>query len=167
MACTMIHGAVQEVTAGKGAICRDILEDLPEWFGIAEARQHYVETVEALPMCGFAVEGHVVGFLSIKQHNRFTAEAYVLGVKRNWHRNGIGRALFDRAERDLCRRGLKYLTVKTLAADRPNRSYEATRYFYDALGFVPVEVFPALWGSDNPCLLMIKALAKATLAKPD
>jgi ribosomal protein S18 acetylase RimI-like enzyme len=155
----MIEGAVQEVTSAKGAVCRDILEDLPEWFGIAEARRHYVEAVEALPMFGFAVRARVVGFLSVKRHNRFTAEAYVLAVKRDWHRNGIGRALFEHVERDLCEQGLKYLTVKTLAPDRPNQAYEATRRFYEALAFVPVEVFPTLWGPENPCLLMIKALA--------
>ncbi len=155
----MIQGAVQEITSAKGAVCRDILEDLPEWFGIPQARQHYAEAVETLPMFGFAVRDRVVGFLSVKHHNRFTAEAYVLAVKRDWHRQGIGRALFDHVERDLCAQGLKYLTVKTLAPDRPNQAYEATRRFYEALGFVPVEVFPALWGPDNPCLLMIKALA--------
>ena len=156
----MIHGTVQNVTSAKGAVCRDILEDLPEWFGIPQARLHYAEAVETLPMFGFVVRDRVVGFLSVKHHTRFTAEAYVLAVKRDWHRQGIGRALFDHVERDLGAQGLKYLTVKTLAPDRPNQAYEATRRFYEALGFVPVEVFPALWGPDNPCLLMIKALAE-------
>jgi ribosomal protein S18 acetylase RimI-like enzyme len=155
----MIEGVVQEVISAKGAVCREILDDLPGWFGIPEARRHYVEVVEALPMFGFAIRGHIVGFLSVKQHNRFTAEAYVLAVKRDWHRNGIGRMLFDHVERDLCEQGLKYLTVKTLAPDRPNQAYEATRRFYEALAFVPIEVFPTLWGPENPCLLMIKALA--------
>jgi ribosomal protein S18 acetylase RimI-like enzyme len=154
----MIQGAVREITSAKGAVCRDILEDLPEWFGIPQARQHYVEAVEALAMFGFVVHDRIVGFLSVKHHNRFTAEAYVLGVKRDWHHQGIGRALFEHVERELRAQGQKYLTVKTLAPDRPNQAYEATRRFYEALGFVPVEVFPALWGPKNPCLLMIKAL---------
>jgi hypothetical protein len=33
---------------------------------------------------------------------------------------------------------------------------QETRKFYEAIGFVPLEVFPTLWGSENPCLVMIK-----------
>jgi len=37
--------------------------------------------------------------------------------------------------------------------------YAATRRFYEAIAFEPIEVFPALWGPDNPCLLMLKGLS--------
>ena len=55
--------------------------------------------------------------------------------------------------------GVRYLTVKTLAADHPDPHYAATRRFYEALGFEPLEVFPTLWDADTPCLLMLKCLA--------
>ena len=48
--------------------------------------------------------------------------------------------------------------MKTLAATQPDPNYAATRHFYEALGFLPVEVFPTLWDARNPCLLMVKPL---------
>jgi ribosomal protein S18 acetylase RimI-like enzyme len=154
----MISGTVREIAAGKGVICRGILDDLPEWFAVPESVEAYVCAVERLSMLGFVRGEEVLGFISVKIHNAFVAEAYVIGVKKRWHRSGIGRKLFDSAEQRLRRRGLRYLTVKTLAADRPNEEYAHTRLFYDAIGFIPVEVFPTLWGPQNPCLLMIKPL---------
>jgi hypothetical protein len=37
--------------------------------------------------------------------------------------------------------------------------YAATRRFYLAMGFKPLEEFTGVWGDGNPCLLMAKALA--------
>jgi len=96
-------------------------------------------------MFGFMLHDQIVGFISLKTHNRFAAEVYLLGVKHVWHRRGIGRVLFEHAEKILRQQGLVYITVKTVAAERPNEEYAQTRRFYDALGFLPVEVFPTLW----------------------
>jgi hypothetical protein len=35
----------------------------------------------------------------------------------------------------------------------------ATRAFYQAVGFLPIEEFPDLWGAENPCLLMLRPLS--------
>lgn len=149
---------IEEITAHKGSICRDILADLPEWFGIPEATDAYVRDVEALQMFACIVEDRAIGFIALKLHNPFVAEAHVLGVKRKWHRMGIGRALFSHAEQKLLEGRFVYLTVKTVAVAKSSEPYGATRRFYEAIGFVPVEVFPTLWGANNPCLLMIKSL---------
>jgi GNAT superfamily N-acetyltransferase len=94
--------------------------------------------------------GEAIGFLSLKHHTDAAAEAYVLGVHREHYRLGCGRAMFEAAECRLAAEGVRYLTVKTLAADHPDRNYAATRRFYEAIGFEPVEVFPTLWNGDNP-----------------
>jgi ribosomal protein S18 acetylase RimI-like enzyme len=154
----MIEGVVLEVFSDKKKICQGVLDDLPDWFGIPESVDAYVRTVEDLSMFGFALDDQIVGFISLKEHNKFVAEAYVLGVKRDWHRRGIGRRLFEHAAVKLQAQGFSYLTVKTVASDRPNKEYAGTRRFYEALGFLPVEVFPTLWGPENSCLLMIKPL---------
>ena len=151
-------GVIQEIQAGRDNICREILGDLPDWFGIPEAVDRYVRSVSELPMFGYVIDGAVVGFLSVKLHTAFAAEAYVLGVKRAWHRRGVGRRLFWRAEQMLGGCGIAYLTVKTIAATSPSEAYAGTRRFYEAIGFLPVEVFPALWGPSNPCLFMIKTI---------
>ena len=113
-------GQIIEIAHSKGQICRDILCDLPEWFGIPEAIGDYVRSVEDLPMFGFRSDGLIVAFLSVKQHTTANAEAFVLGVRRNWHRRGIGRLLIDYAEGWLVARQIRFFTVKTVSADRPN-----------------------------------------------
>lgn len=148
----------REITSRKSEICREILNDLPEWFGIPEAVDAYVRAVEGLRMIACVAEEAPVGFLALKIHNSFTAEAYVLGVKRAWHRKGIGRSLFQYAEDILREMAFVYLTVKTVAADRPNTPYAVTQRFYEALDFLPLEIFPTLWSAENPCLLMVKSL---------
>ena len=139
-------------------ICRDILDDLPEWFGLLEAKETYIDTASRLPMLTFMRDHQPIGFVSIKQHTMHAAELYVLGVKRQLHRRGIGRALI-KASIDYARaRGFDYLTVKTLAAIHSDSYYAETRKFYEAVGFLPVETFPTLWGATNPCVLMILPL---------
>ena len=148
---------ISELTEGRGEVCRVILSSLPEWFGIPESVEAYVAAADTLPMLvARMADGEVAGFLSLKFHTASAAEAYVLGVRREHHRKGVGRALFAAAEAMACSRGCKYLTVKTLAASHPDPHYRNTRLFYEALGFEPIEVFPDLWRAWNPCLLMLK-----------
>ena len=78
-------------------------------------------------------DGEVAGFLALKFHTAVAAEAYVLGVRREWHRKGVGKALFAAAEEMAGLRGCRYLTVKTLAASHPDPNYRNTR-LYEALG---------------------------------
>ena len=143
------------VASGRDAVCREVLEALPEWFGRPAAVASYVAASRTQPMlASFAGDGSPVAMLSLKLHASATAEVHVLGVKRPWHRRGIGRALVSAALSEARARGLDLLTVKTLAASHPDPHYVATRRFYEAVGFLPVQEFPTLWGPDTPCLLM-------------
>lgn len=143
---------------GKAALCREILDDLPEWFGLPEAKANFIAASAELPMLAGLVDGRAIGFVSLKPQTDFAVELYVLGVRRAYHRRGIGRALIENAARLASLQGRRFLTVKTLAASEPDPNYAATRCFYAALGFLPLEVFPTLWDVDNPCLLMVKPL---------
>jgi ribosomal protein S18 acetylase RimI-like enzyme len=147
----------------RGAICREVLESLPEWFGIPASIDAYVSAADGLPMLAyFEPAGDVVGFVSVKTHTPAAAEVYVMGVKRAWHRRGIGRALIEAAARLAHCRGAQFLTVKTLSPSNPDPNYAATRLFYEALGFLPIEEFPTLWNADNPCQLMLRPLVSST-----
>jgi GNAT superfamily N-acetyltransferase len=130
-----------------------VLRDLPEWFGIEEATAAYIRDVRELET--FAVDD--VGLLAVKLHNPRAAEVHVMGVARDHHRRGIGRALLATAEAELRARGVEYLQVKTLGPSDDDEGYARTRAFYEACGFVPLEEFPTLW-PDNPALLLIKRL---------
>jgi ribosomal protein S18 acetylase RimI-like enzyme len=147
----------------RGAICREVIETLPEWFGIPASNEAFVAAAEELPMLAcFEPSGGAVGFVSLKTQTVVATEVYVLGVKPAWHRCGIGRALIEASAKLAASRGARFLTVKTLSASRQDANYAATRLFYEAMGFLPIEEFPTLWNADNPCLLMLRPLARSS-----
>lgn len=150
---------IEVVNHERDTLARQIMENLPDWFGRKHARENYISEAKQLAMFAvFDTDATAIGFLSIKQHSKVTAEAYVLGVLPNKHRQGIGRSLFAYAERHLIDTGVRYLTVKTLAAANSDPNYAKTRRFYEAIGFEPLEIFPTLWDLDMPCLFMVKPL---------
>jgi ribosomal protein S18 acetylase RimI-like enzyme len=138
----------------RARICEGVLRALPDWFGIASAVDHYIEAAVELPT--FAVDRDA--FLSLKLHTPAAAEIYVMGVRPERHRRGLGAALVSAAEAFLRERDVEYLQVKTLGPSRPDEHYERTRLFYEACGFRPLEEIHGLWDEGNPCLLMVKRL---------
>jgi GNAT superfamily N-acetyltransferase len=137
----------------RSRLCESILRALPDWFGIEDATAAYIRDVADLPT--FAVEDD--GFLALKLHTPRAAEVYVMGVRPERHRRGVGTALLAAAEDFLRAAGVEYLQVKTLGPSRPDDGYERTRRFYEARGFVALEEIHDLW-EGNPCLLMVKRL---------
>ena len=137
----------------RSRICESILRELPDWFGIEEATAAYIRDVAELPT--FAVGDD--GFLSVKLHTQLAAEVYVMGVREERHRQGLGSALLAAAEEYLRGCGVEYLQVKTLGPSDPDERYARTRRFYESRGFVALEELHDLW-EQNPCLLMVKRL---------
>ena len=142
----------------SAAHCEPILRALPEWFGIAEANQHYLTEIDKLSTFIARIDEVPVGFLTIQQHFPEAAEIFVMGVQPKNHRQGIGVKLLRAAENYLRQEGSSYLQVKTLSPAHPDPGYAKTRQFYLAMGFVPLEEFPALWDESNPCLLLVKRI---------
>jgi coenzyme F420-0:L-glutamate ligase/coenzyme F420-1:gamma-L-glutamate ligase len=149
--------------AERSRIAEAVLRDLPEWFGIEQATQAYIEAASTLPT--FAVEPDA-GFLCLKQHTPRAAELYVMGVQREQHRRGIGRALVAAAESWCRAHGIRYLQVKTLGPSRPDPEYDRTRAFYEALGFVALEELHGLWDEGNPALLLVKDVGPGFAVTP-
>jgi GNAT superfamily N-acetyltransferase len=119
--------------------------------------RNYVREVAGLPT--FAVGRNGLGFLTLKLNTEAAAEIYVMGVRPESHGRGIGSALLEAAESFLRAREVEYLQVKTLGPSRPSEHYAATRGFYAARGFKPLEELTAIWGEENPCLIMVKRIA--------
>lgn len=140
----------------KMEISTVILNSLPNWFGIPESTQEYINKSSSLPFFAAMNESKPLGFISIKENNQYTAEIYVMGVLPDYHKQGIGRALFNRAMRWNKEHGYEFLQVKTLDASHPDIYYARTRKFYLSMGFKPLECFPELWGKENPCLIMVQ-----------
>jgi ribosomal protein S18 acetylase RimI-like enzyme len=142
----------------QSSVCVPILRMLPDWFGIEAAILDYEREIEHLPTFLAKAGGQMLGFLSLKQHNPFSAEIHVMAVRPDVQRGGIGRALVEAAEVHARGLGAEYMQVKTLGPSRPDKGYARSRAFYEAMGFRPLEEFKKIWDENNPCLVMVKRL---------
>lgn len=143
----------------KQNITRMILDNLPQWFGIEEAKQEYIDESAHLQFWAYKEEEKVLGFLGLKRHFTDSAEIYVMGVLPQYHRKHIGTELFTTCQSWCRQEGIEYIQVKTLSDEHQDVGYAKTRAFYKHVGFVPLEVFPTLWDANNPCLVMIQKIS--------
>lgn len=141
------------------AECEAILRSLPDWFGIEESLAQYVRDLERFPGYVIIASGELVGFLAVRRHFPASAEIHVIAVRAGHHRRGVGRELVEHAAALLRADGVTLLQVKTLGPSRPSPHYARTRLFYESLGFVPLEEND-LWGPVNPCLILVRPLAR-------
>lgn len=145
-------------TAERSRICREILTGLPEWFAIREAIDGYADAVASMPMFVAWSSDRPAGFIAVAKHNQWSAEIHVMAVVAGLHRCGVGRALVAHAEEFLLETGVEYLMLRTLSDRHPSPEYARTREFYFALGFRPLVEDRAIWGDENPCVILVKRL---------
>ena len=146
-----------EEAAEKQRISQSILEALPEWFGIPEAREQYIkESAAQLFFAALAAE-KPIGFLCLKETGKETVELSVMGILKDYHRRGIGRKLFEQAKKAAGNHGYSFMQVKTVQMGR-YAAYDATNRFYRSLGFKEFELFPTLWDERNPCQIYVMTL---------
>lgn len=138
----------------KSLICEEVLQALPEWFEVKSAVLEYIEKVKGTLFFVLFDGGAARGFISVVDVNDEDSEIYVMGIKPELHRQGIGTKLLNTVKRELIARGKRNLLVKTLSDKRPDEQYDKTKKFYLKAGFVPLCELD-IWGPENPCLLMI------------
>ena len=143
--------------AEKQKITRMILEALPDWFGVTESREEYIRDSAGLPFFAAFDGERPIGFLCLKETGKETVELCVMGVLQEYHRKGIGRALFEKAKEAAVRMGYSFMQVKTVQMGR-YEDYDRTNRFYLSLGFKEFEVFPLLWDEWNPCQIYVMSL---------
>ena len=102
----------------KRRIARMIIEALPEWFGIPEARETYIREAVNEIMVASSENGEANGFLCLKETGKDTVELAVMGVLKEYHRRGIGTALFHAAKAIAAERGYSFMQVKTVQPGR-------------------------------------------------
>lgn len=147
-----IHDKQEKIEISTG-----ILKSLPDWFGIPESTQEYINVSSSnLPFFAAMDESGALGFISMKENNEYTAEIFVMGVLPNCHNQGIGKALLNKVLQWAKENGYEFLQVKTLDESHSDVNYANTRKFYLSVGFKPLECIPELWGKENPCLIMIQ-----------
>jgi len=141
----------------KKYAARLILEALPNWFGIPEARERYIaQSADQDFFCAYERK-QPVGFLCLRQTGKDTVEICVMGVLMEYQHVGIGRALFEQAKKAAKAKGYSFIQVKTVQMGK-YEDYDQTNRFYQALGFKEFEVFPTLWDEWNPCQIYVMSL---------
>lgn len=148
----------------KAAIARTILLALPDWFGIPESTQHYIDACREQPFFAAVPEGeaeataeNALGFAALAQTGPRTAEIAVMGVLPQHHRMGIGARLMDAVKAYARAQGYAFLQVKTVKMGCYDE-YDRTNRFYQRMGFTELECFPTLWDACNPCQVYVMAL---------
>lgn len=149
---------VEGPVLGVAEQCERVLRTLPLWFGIESSLLEYVADTERFPTFVAREAGDVVGFIALREHFAAAWEVHCIAVAAPARNQGVGRALHAHVERWLEARGVRLLQVKTLADSHPSPEYAETRRFYASVGYVPLEVFPTLWGPRLPVLQLVKAL---------
>ena len=141
----------------KKAIARRVLEALRDWFGVDESREGYIRDSAGWDFFAAEEDGGYAGFLCLKETGKDTVELAVMGVLREYHRRGLGRALFEEAVKVAAGTGYSFMQVKTVKMG-VYEDYDKTNLFYRSLGFREFEVIPELWGEENPCQIYVMSL---------
>ena len=140
----------------KSQICNEILNSLPNWFGIAESIEEYTEEVKELLFISIKLDKKVIGFCSLKINYSRNADLLVLGILEEYHRKNIGSQLISFINQYCRKNNIPFMSVKTLSEHHPDKYYMKTRKFYEKCGFNSFEEFPDFWDEKNPCLYMIR-----------
>ncbi|WP_314557318.1 GNAT family N-acetyltransferase [uncultured Parvimonas sp.] len=139
----------------KESISRDILNDLPEWFGIPESTEEYIRDSKDKPFIACFLDNDAVGFMALNSTSNDCADIFVMGIKKNYHRMGIGTKLNYAYEELAKKLGYTYTQVKTVQSGH-YKEYDITNNFYKSVGYKELECFPNLWDEWNPCQVYIK-----------
>ena len=152
-------GMVERIgdAALKRTIARRILENLHDWFEVDESREQYIRECSEWMFFAAKEKGDYVGFLCLKETGRQTVELAVMGVLKEYHRNGLGRAMFNEAQKAAAEEGYSFMQVKTVKMG-VYEDYDITNRFYLSLGFAEFEVIEELWGKENPCQIYVMSL---------
>ncbi len=118
-----------ENPAEKAEISAHILHALPDWFGLPDSTQKYIDDSRNMPFFAAVREGQAVGFAALKATSPCAGEIYVMGVLPEYHRSGIGRQLFAAIRAEAIARGYRLLQVKTVQTGH-YEEYDRTNAFY-------------------------------------
>ncbi|MBR3082435.1 MAG: GNAT family N-acetyltransferase [Clostridiales bacterium] len=141
----------------KQKIARKVLEALHDWFEVDESREKYISDCADWIFFAAKEDGGYAGFLCLKETGRETVELAVMGVLKEFHRKGLGRALFEEAKKIATEEGYSFMQVKTVKMG-VYEDYDRTNRFYLSCGFKELEVINEIWGDENPCQIYIMSL---------
>lgn len=119
-------------------LCQTITKDLPEYFGLLGANEHYAIGVKTRTNFAAKKDNDTIGLVSIDFPYPSNANIYWMAVLRDFHRQGIGRQLIDAACQFAKTHRAKTITVETLSPSETEENYLKTYRFYESVGFSPL-----------------------------
>ena len=75
----------------KEQISGEILNNLPEWFGMPESTQEYINDSKDKPFLACFIGEEAVGFVVLNATSKDCADIFVMGIKKKCHRQKIGK----------------------------------------------------------------------------
>ncbi len=79
-------------------ISREVLYDLPEWFGIPKSTEAYIADSQDMPFLASFADGECAGFVVLNATSKDCADIYAIGIKKKIHRMGVGTMLHEAYE---------------------------------------------------------------------
>ena len=146
-----------DIKEQKEKICIEVLEALPEWFEIPGSRASYAKESRELPFWADVENDIARGFIVMKETSNYAVEICVMGVKKEYHRFGIGSKLFETFYQYAKEKGYEFIQVKTVK-EGMYPDYDLTNAFYKRIGFRELECMEGLWDEANPCQVYVMAI---------
>jgi GNAT superfamily N-acetyltransferase len=138
--------------------CLGIVRGLPEFFtaGALDSIRGDI----GLHQGWVADDSGVVGFTVVDRRSNTTAEILWAAVHRDRRGTGVGTVLIGHILDALAGSGVVLVEVKTLDGSAGYGPYEATRRFWERMGFVQIDRIDPMpgWQPGNPCALYVAAL---------
>lgn len=105
----------------KADIAGEILNQLPDWFGLPDSTKQYINDSRELPFWAYMEGDQPKGFIVLKETSPHTAEIYVMGVLKEYHNRKGVEHLFQGWEETLIWSCLQGMMGEIYAEKRRNR----------------------------------------------
>jgi kynurenine formamidase/GNAT superfamily N-acetyltransferase len=127
---------IEQISADDAEeLCRQITADLPDYFGLPECNEQYIQGVRSRINFAAKKKGAFAGLLSLEFPYPTNSNIYWMAVLRHWQGKGIGQRLLEAAVQYARLHGVCTMTVETLAPSEADENYLKTYQFYEKQGF--------------------------------
>ena len=99
----------------KEKVSKEVLYDLPEWFGLPESTENYIIYSQDKPLLACYANDEVAGYIVLNATSKDCADIFVMGVKKKFHRMGIGLKLNNAFEILAKKLGYTYSQLRQVA----------------------------------------------------
>lgn len=130
---------IEEIDQNQAeTLCRNITNDLPEYFGISSANEQYFKGVRSCRNLAAKIGDQYVGLLSLNFPYANNSNIYWMAVFKDHQSIGVGGKLMEEACELARKSNATTMTVETLSPDESDENYLKTYQFYQSSGFKPL-----------------------------